>query len=77
MGQVQLVTDICNNRANFIFETEKAVVTRCPTSFEFSTTQALHCWSVKQGIPPSKSKHKPIAVFEDIDHSRRWKDSLT
>ena len=52
MGRGHWVTGVCYNRSklelNFELETDKAVVkavvTRCPISFEFWTSRALHCW---------------------------------
>ena len=62
--------------ANFEHETDKAVVTRCPISFELSMSRALHFWYNK-GFYHSKHKYKPIAVSEANDDSRVWTESRT
>ena len=81
MGRGHWVTHICNNRSklglNFELKTDKAVVTQCPVSFEFSTLRVLpHCWQNK-GLSRSKNKHRLMAISEAIDGWRMWKESVT
>ena len=54
---------------DFEVETDKAVVARCPISFELATSRALQ----NEGLSRSKNKHEPIAVSEAFDDSRMWK----
>lgn len=56
-------------KKKFEIETDKAVVARCPISFEFATSRALQ----NEGLSRSKNKHEPIAVSEAFDDSRMWK----